>query len=196
MRVCVVTLVTLLIFTASGCAGQGNVSASSTPTSAGVSPSGSANPYAVENPISPPVSRPLVVAGVSACQAVTDTQLIELGLDPESRSDHSDAESGDCRWEDHDRRLEAQLVLSDVRGLELMYYWRDTFNYFEPTEIAGYPAVRDTSPDQGTICEYLVGVGPNRGFSVEFENPWTRDGDYCGLARRLGTMVIGNLKSE
>lgn len=197
LQACVATLVGLFALAASGCAESTQASTPGAPVTTEIAgSSASVSPYAVDNPASPSIARPLVVAGVSACEAVTDTQLIELGLDPESKSDHSNAESADCRWHDQDGRLSAQLVLSNVRGLEILYYWRDTFSYFQPTEVAGYPAVRATSPDQGTICEFLVGVGPNRGVGVEFENPGSRDGDYCGLARRLGSMVVGNLQPE
>lgn len=192
-------LAILLVLATAGCAesiqAQPPQAAPSSMDTAGVS--GTTNPFAVENPTSPPVSRPLVVVGVSACEVITNSQLIDLGFSPGAGEDHSNSDSADCRWYSDDRRVVAQLVLSNVRGLELAYYWRDTFNYFEPAELAGYPAVRDTSPAQQGTCEYLIGVGPNRGVGVTFDGPAARPvAEYCALAQRLGTMVIGNLQPE
>lgn len=194
------SLAVLAILVASGCSGvtQAQPSAAASASASPPGPSTSANPYEVKDPTSPPVFRPLVVTGVAACEAVTDSQLSELGVSPDSAEDRSNSETADCRWRSNDRRLSAHLVLTNIRGLELVYYWRDTsFNYFEPTEVAGYPAVRDTSPGQLGTCEYLIGVGPSRGVSVNFDGPVTKPVDeYCGLAQRLAAIVIANLQPE
>lgn len=199
LRVRSAILTGLLALMVAGCAESTHAQSSPVaPTSTGVvGANGATNPHTVETSASPPVSKPLVVTGIPACEAITNSQLVDLGFSPGSGEDHSNSDSADCRWYSGDRRLVAQLVLSDVVGLEHAYAWRDTFNYFEPTELAGYPAVRDTSPAQEGTCEYLIGVGPNRGVGVTFDGPATRPAsEYCALAQRLGTMVIGNLQPE
>lgn len=144
---------------------------------------------------SPPIPRRLVVVGVSACDVITESELIALDLDPDSVEDHSDiADTSDCRWTGKDGELHASVILSNVRGLEAAYYVRDTFYYFEPTEIAGYPAVRSTSPELSNICDYMVGIGPNRGLEASALGPGGEDN--CGIARRLLEITIPKLTAE
>lgn len=147
--------------------------------------------------LSPPVPRPLTVVGVSACDLVPKSGLIDLGLDPVTVEDHSNADTANCRWYSNGRRFAASLGLSNIRGLESAYVVREGFDYFEPTEIAGYPAIRTTSPDEWYNCYYMAGIGPNRSVGVSIKDLRGDQGtDYCALARNLTTTAIANLAAE
>lgn len=193
LRAALLGALIMLVGGASGCASPGSGhSSQAVPNSAEV-----ASPAAMPSGWSaPPVPRRLVAVGVSACQVITTSELIELGLDPDSAEDHSDiADTSDCRWNyAGDELSSVAVILSNVRGLEAVYYFRSTFPYFEPTEVASYPAVRTSSPELTNTCSYSVGIGPNRGLGIAVGGPAGRD--YCALARRLVEIVIPKLATE
>lgn len=192
LRLWVLAFLAALVATASGCAGAGQVQSSPT----------ASEPVAATDPAvmpsewsSPPVPTRLVVIGAPVCELLTRSELLALDLDPDSVEDHSNVDTADCRWSGKSSdRFKASLTLSNVRGLEAAYYVRDTFTYFEPTEIAGYPAVQTTSPEQWGKCELLLGVGPNR--SIGSGAVGNRGRDYCALSRRLLEVAIPKLTAE
>lgn len=185
-------LAALVVAAASGCAETGQVRSSQTAPN----PAETASPIAVPSEwSSPPVPTRLVVVGVPVCDVATQSELIAVDLNPDSVDDRSTADTAHCHWDGKSSdRFSAALMLSNVRGLEAAYFVRETFAYFEPTEIAGYPAVRTTSPEFWGRCEYLVGVGPNR--SVGATAGGNRGRDYCALSRRLLEIAIPKLAAE
>lgn len=198
-------ILTAVVLGASGCAApdavQPPTSTTQSPTVTQSPPTQAASPTEVgaeAESLSPPVSRPLTVVGVSACHLLPTSQLTAFGLDPTSAEDHSNAETADCRWFSEGRRFVAALMLSNVRGLESAYFVRESLGYFEPTEISGYPAIRTSSPDESLTCNHMVGIGPNR--SVSATATATRRGDdnidTCALSRNILTAAIANLSAE
>lgn len=191
------SILTAVVLGTSGCSVPDGAQ-SPTVTQSSATPTANPTEVAAQpESLSPSVSRPLTVVGVSACDLVPKQQLIDLGLDPTTVEDHSNADTADCRWYSNGKRFAGRLGLSNVRGLESAYLFRETFQYFEPTEISGYPAIRTTSPDRWYTCYYMTGIGPDRSVGVGFENVWGEQGtDYCALARSLATAAIAELSAE
>ncbi|SHG61018.1 Protein of unknown function [Streptoalloteichus hindustanus] len=85
-------------------------------------------------------------------------------------------------------------------GLEGIYQRRDKFGHFQPTTIAGYPAVqaidyRD-APKQGD-CVTLVGVAEERLITASIAIGDRKHPDYssaCKISDQAAALVIENLK--
>lgn len=202
-RSCLIGILAAVVLGTSGCAAPGQAAKpteiAQTPTTTEVAQTSptTETPTQDTESLAPPVSRPLVVSGLSACETVTKAQLVDLGLDPSSAEDSSNTDTASCDWFGNGRLFLATLAMSNVRGLESAYYVRDSFHYFEETDISGYPAVRTSPPDDWYRCDYMVGVGPDRSVEVLVQHLRGEQGtDHCALARGLLTKTVGNLSAE
>jgi hypothetical protein len=84
-------------------------------------------------------------------------------------------------------------------GLRYFYTIKDEFDYFQPTTVAGFPAVVSSPGDTATAggeCTINVGVNDHAYFFSDFQSGATppADLDLCAKARQAAKYVIHNLK--
>lgn len=170
-----------------------------TPTAQPESPSqerssaaGAAPPVADPLDATPLVSRP--------CSALSAADRDRLGFDEgrqESTSGVHDAVA--CVWheaEDSGNRVDLAVVTENATGLDAIYEQADRNDYFEPTEIAGYPAVHTATIDDRSDggCGLWVGVDERVTLFVitNFDNG-PRVADPCPVADEVAAAAIATL---
>ncbi|SHG60954.1 Protein of unknown function [Streptoalloteichus hindustanus] len=94
----------------------------------------------------------------------------------------------------------AIIINTKSGGLEGIYQRREGYGHFQPTTIAGYPAVqaidsRD-APKQGD-CRTLVGVAEERLIIAHTNIRDRKNPDYtsaCKVSDQVAALVVENLK--
>ena len=106
-----------------------------------------------------------------------------------------------CTWHSKTPQQPQMTVTVDLtsNGLEGLYRKRSRLPYFEPTDVAGYPAVRyDTVrsiPDQGQ-CTVSVGVSPTASLTVTSKIADSGTLNYpvpCPDAELFATAVVNSI---
>jgi uncharacterized protein DUF3558 len=141
----------------------------------------------------PSVDEPLDVEVLrrDPCGAVTAEQLSGLGITDAGLQD-SDEGNPECRWHLSDSELHVialSPVVSGDGGLGDVYEKKDYQQYFEPTEVDGYPAVFASVLDQRSQgnCDLWIGVTDQLAVSVE---TYFLEVDPCPVAERIATAMI------
>jgi hypothetical protein len=139
------------------------------------------------------------------CSALTDHQVHEvIGSLPGGGKTEHGAGVG-CSW--HPASLDNTSAGSigiewpsgGVYGMRGFYKTKNRYGYFQPTTVAGFPAVvaspGDTAVSVGE-CAVYVGVNEHRVFFSDFDSGATPPADLkpCGQARQAAKYVIHNLK--
>ncbi|MCP2262117.1 Protein of unknown function (DUF3558) [Streptoalloteichus tenebrarius] len=152
----------------------------------------SAGAASSENNEVPRVTNPKNLRGVDPCQMLTQAQLRELGASLEGKPDQAPWGETLCRWVD-DIRV---TVAPDTkrRGLAEVYARKKSFNSFQTSSVAGYPAVR---ADFGAIrCNLNVGVANDQLLLIQYSNNVSRKPEHkdtCVFAERIAAEVLKNL---
>lgn len=185
-------LVAAVLAAAAGCSGQGR--AMSPFDTAGRLP-------ADETPVStsrtrpareaPAVPEPLRIDVDDPCAALTPEQLSAMGItDPGVRGFHDgDAE---CRWHLATSPLHVVSltpVASEKAGLSDVYAGKKYQQYFEPTEIDGYPAVYAGVLDQRSNGNCQLWVGVTDELAVDVATHFLET-DPCPVAERVAAGMI------
>lgn len=159
-------------------------------------------PTALGSP--PPVPDPRDVRPFvgRVCALLSPEQLDELGF-PQPEEDGFQGfpplEQAEqiCVWDDKDERT-GQLVVwvyPDTNMLAVDY--RGDGEYHEivrEVTIGGYPALlRVTSPGSRT-CKITVGIAPDQGIRVQYQEIRRTETDICGLATAAAEGVVVNLQ--
>jgi len=157
----------------------------------------------------PSASKPLDMTRFQAvpCGLLLDEQVHETGLnDPQLTTPESECE----RYDPVSRRSLTLGVSSRYNALAAetiaeMHKNRknvpQSYAYFVPSSVDGYPAVFASSIDRRGIgeCAITVGVADDASFSVEFSINGAASGggqvDACAEAQRIAAMVVSNLKT-
>jgi hypothetical protein len=147
---------------------------------------------AFTEPAVPTVDRPLNLHGIAACAVLSPEKLRAMDLVPATAVNESNANASGCSWASDDDSFNATVALSEIRDLRLFYRMRDTFNFFEPEVVDGYPAVRVSDVDSGS-CLILVGNANDQSFSVQAGGLGGLQRDWCALARRVASAVLTSL---
>ncbi|OOC05418.1 DUF3558 domain-containing protein [Amycolatopsis azurea] len=181
-----------------GCSGTKNGTATSEPsyTTGAGSPSASSG----SSGSAPKVSNPLKTSSIEsdACAALSAAKRAELGLGEGERGTTS-AGTG-CSLFAADERLnqiDISPVLANKNGLSDVYDTKANNEYFEPTEVGGYPAVYAASLDhrKNGKCGLFVGVTDQ--LSVNILVQYDRGpgaSDPCPVALKVGEAMIQTLK--
>ncbi|EHR63950.1 DUF3558 domain-containing protein [Saccharomonospora cyanea] len=149
----------------------------------------------------PKVSNPLDAASLvtDPCQALSSSQLDQLGLTEGQPRPNEGLESGACRWERPEGSLDSvdlTVIAENGNGLSALYADKESNEYFEPTEIAGYPAVYASlldSRDSG-ICDLWIGVNEREVLHVMTNLASTKTAEAsCGLAADVAEAAITTL---
>ncbi len=151
-------------------------------------------------PHAPKVVRPLdPSAMVSApCTSLTTTELVTLDVTRPISVAHSATAGTRCTWTgDSGGSVGVSWISADSNGLSDLYAQQSIYGYWQPTSVAGYPAVYgDPLGDQRPHGECVLNVGANDHllFFVQYERP-LEPAKGCPLAASAAADVIANLKA-
>ena len=146
--------------------------------------------------LAPPVPHPKDACGIPACELLTPEQLTQLGVSPATATEESSSGLTTCSWESPDKHLDLSVTPDANRpqagGLNDTYLKRSDFEVFEPTEVAGHPAVRADYADVGD-CPLYVGVADTQAMIVAVDGFMAESTDTCPIAREATAMILSNL---
>lgn len=179
-----------------GCSGTKNGTASSEPTYTTGSPGASSG----SSGSAPKVSNPVNTASIesNACSALSAAKRTELGLgEGEQRTTSVGPGCSIFAADDRLNQIEISPVLANKNGLSDVYDTKANNEYFEPTEVAGYPAVYAASldaRDKGK-CGLFVGVTDQLAVNilVQYDNGPGASAP-CPVALKVGEAMIETLK--
>jgi hypothetical protein len=175
-------------------------SAPTTPTPAAATPTTKRFPPGDEIPENIRVRHPKDARGIPVCDMLTDAQLVELGLQPgTARSKPFDRFVNFCGWRIAGSRYDMTGIGVRVDsehpallGIYRIHQAGPPFHRFEPTEIAGYPAVEaQTGPT--SECEVNVGIADDQLLGVGDTTYVDGVPVPCDHARRIAEAVLANL---
>lgn len=145
------------------------------------------------------VRNPKDARGIPYCQLLTRSQLLALGMLPDTATEGlRQSNVGDCGWDLADDPDNAGGITVRVdsanpalRGLYIIHSGRP-YDFFEPTEVAGHPAVAvRISPDAG--CTMEVAIADDQLLSAGANVVSRAMPDDCERARRIAEAVLANL---
>jgi hypothetical protein len=185
-------VVVVAVLVTAGCSGSGTTpfvpggALSTTPAPASTSahrPKGEA----------PAVPEPMDAGDLvdEPCGALTTEQLSGIGVTEPGATEYDDSDPG-CRWHVATSTLHVvslTAVASEKDGLSHVYSNKEYQQYFEPTEIDGYPAVYASMLDQRSSgnCELWVGVTDE--LAVDIATHFLET-DPCPVAERIAAGMI------
>jgi hypothetical protein len=136
----------------------------------------------------------------SPCEMLKAAQLSARGV-TKAGTQRADPVGPACQWRPDDRVKGTSfsvVLLEESKGLDGLYANRDQLGVFEPTEVAGYPAVNTDSTDaKGGACSTAVGVAKSEGFVVQIhvnDNKLPEYKNPCSISSAIAETVVGNLK--
>ncbi|MFJ8910711.1 DUF3558 domain-containing protein [Amycolatopsis sp. NPDC102389] len=181
-----------------GCSGTKNGTASSEPSF--TTGAGSSSASSGSSGSAPKVSNPLKTSSIEsdACSALSAAKRSELGLgEGERRTTSVGPGCSIFAADDRLNQIEISPVLANKNGLSDVYDTKANDEYFEPTEVAGYPAVYAAALDgrkQGK-CGLFVGVTDQLAVNilVQYDNG-PGASDPCPVALKVGEAMIETLK--
>lgn len=150
----------------------------------------------------PPITGPELDLGkVSGpCDLLKSDQLAARGI-TKPGTEKADHTGPTCRLEPDDRGSGTRLgvtIMSKADGLTDAYANRDQFPVFEPTEVAGYPAVStDLTDGKHGECTTAVLVAEGKAFMVQVAVNDLESAAYttpCSVSSEVAAIVVGNLK--
>lgn len=176
-----------------GCSGTTSGTASTAPSSAPAESSGSSGS-------APKVASPLNTSAIesNACSALSAAKRTELGLgEGEQRTTSVGPGCSLFAADDRLNQIEISPVLANKNGLSDVYDTKANNEYFEPTEISGYPAVYAASLDarKSGKCGLFVGVTDQLAVNilVQYDNG-PGASEPCPVAQKVGEAMIETLK--
>ncbi|MBK1784616.1 DUF3558 domain-containing protein [Prauserella cavernicola] len=151
----------------------------------------------------PPVGEPLDAAALVSgpCAALSPDDLSKFGfaegrVEPTAGGENATA----CVWEyaaESGNRVDLSVVTENENGLSAIYEQRSSNEYFEETEIAGYPAVHTATLDNRTDggCGLWVGVDEQTTLFVLTNFDYGPEvADPCPVADRVAEATIATLR--
>ncbi|ANN21470.1 hypothetical protein SD37_00360 [Amycolatopsis orientalis] len=179
-----------------GCSGSKSGTASPEPSYTTGSPSASSG----SSGSAPKVPSPLKTSSIEsdACSALSAAKRSELGLgEGERRTTSVGPGCSIFAADDRLNQIEISPVLANKNGLSDVYDTKANDEYFEPTEVAGYPAVYAAALDgrKSGKCGLFVGVTDQLAVNilVQYDNG-PGASDPCPVALKVGEAMIETLK--
>ncbi|MFC7612631.1 DUF3558 domain-containing protein [Actinokineospora soli] len=134
------------------------------------------------------------------CKALTSAQQQELGLEDPRPADKSDFEKLGpyCNWYKDDRTVTylVGFLTPNENGMADIYRGKEQgqWEYFEPTTVAGYPAVFGDASDRRSsgTCNIMVGIQDKLVFNAQVEFAGDK---ACDMAEEAAGKVIETLKN-
>lgn len=133
------------------------------------------------------------------CALLTSDQVNQLGVADDNGGDdsRSDPAGAQCGWTEAGTGLGVVWESTNRGGLDDIYAQRDYLEYFEPTQVQGFPAVFASALDSRSTgdCVLHVGVNAQDVFFVKFKAPDPPLQDRsCQQARRAAGWVLDTLR--
>lgn len=148
----------------------------------------------------PPVKQPLVATrfDADACQSLTEFQRRSLSL-----AGGTSDPPGKCDFASAGTEIVVKLIYysNNTSGLSALYeaHSQGSWEYWEPTELDGYPAVLyEVSPNKTKLsCEVAVGISDSLYFSVRyvFYNGDPGGKNPCVEGRAVASAVLSTIKT-
>jgi uncharacterized protein DUF3558 len=199
----VVTLVVALACT--GCTERtGGASRVAPPASSATSPATTPAPATAT---APRVPAPLDVSTFldRPCSVLSADQLASLKLsptgDPDTSSDIATIAGPGCYWQNGDQMLATKITLmtANKHGLADSYRGHEQGDYpvWEPTTVAGYPAVFNDAVNLRATgsCSITVGVSDTMTILVGEEDSSDLGPRACDRAKQVAAMVVHTVKA-
>lgn len=175
-----------------GCGSADRVDAESSPDSASTSAQ-PAQPYREPLRYSDPVAQPKDASDVEACDLLTDGQLEDLGLVPDSAEQQEIENIQTCIWSSvvypANPVSVQKKIETGVPVLDGLYLIREGTFLYEEREISGHPAVRAEISETKT-CTIMVAVSDYQGLGIKADQPLP---DPCTTSTRIAELVLSNL---
>lgn len=132
------------------------------------------------------------------CSMLTKAQATELGYAADIRRPPDQDNGPECEWRDKDTNSFTIVILNDQpEGLTGVYKNREYFGYFEPAEVAGYPAVFGGAVDdrKDGACSLGVGVTDQQVINIGGQmNLGSPDRDRpCEVMKRAAEMALATM---
>lgn len=146
----------------------------------------------------PEVTTPVDVSGlvVAPCDTLlTASELAAMDIRTDGRP-RSYLGATACSWtSDLDDRLSISV---DAQRDLLVDSYRTRTPIFEPTTVAGFPAVRQRTSRNANTCTVTAGVGPQQALEADWtgHRPPSADEDPCARAEEAIALVIRKLPPQ
>ncbi|WP_258345502.1 DUF3558 domain-containing protein [Saccharopolyspora gregorii] len=140
------------------------------------------------------VQNPKNLKGVQdACQLLTAEQRAALQVD--GQTEQADSEYQEPACDINGDVLNTSIAINTNHGgMTAAHARKDNFDNFEPTEVAGYPAVLVNFSD--TLCTVAVGVSDTQSVDVYYaknSGGTPEMDDACGYAEKIAAEVLKNI---
>jgi hypothetical protein len=147
----------------------------------------------------PPVTQPLDASAYEAdpCTSLTDTQKQTFGID-RAEPVNIDIDGKECyfsRGADDQRRIWVVFRSNTTIGLSGKYAENaaGAWDYWQPTEVNGYPAVAFDNDAESGHCSFAVGVSDQLYYVVSDEA--IPGEERCATARNVATTILENIRT-
>jgi hypothetical protein len=133
------------------------------------------------------------------CRVFGVDQLTALGMSGSGTPDPEQF-TGKCSWTDAKPKATTIgiALFGETQGLARVYAAKAAFPYFEPTEVAAYPAVdRDTGRGTTGTCATVVGIADGAAFEVHVDVDDESSADYvtpCAVSKHVAEVALNNIK--
>ncbi|GAA3363376.1 hypothetical protein GCM10020366_55040 [Saccharopolyspora gregorii] len=140
------------------------------------------------------VRNPKDLKGVTdACQLLTAGQRAALQVDGQPEQADSEYQEPSCDISG-DALSTSIAINTNHGGMTAAHARESNFDNFEPTEVAGYPAVLVNFSD--TLCTVAVGVSDTQSVDVFYaknSGGTPEMDDACGYAKKIAAEVLENI---
>ncbi|MFE0019982.1 DUF3558 domain-containing protein [Amycolatopsis sp. NPDC059021] len=181
--------------TVAGCSGTTGGTASPAPASATDSNTGGSGGGSA-----PKVPAPLNVSSIqsNACATLSSAKVSQLKLSPGTPRTGSAGPSCTFTYaDDHGNQIDVSTVTANKNGLSDVYDTKANDEYFEPTQIAGYPAVYAAALDHRGKgkCGLFVGVTDQLSVNILAQLDNGADAKTpCPVVAKVGEAIVQTLK--
>ncbi|MBW0132893.1 DUF3558 domain-containing protein [Pseudonocardia abyssalis] len=144
----------------------------------------------------PSVRDPKDIRAIPPCDVLTDEQLRDLDLLPGTAQELKDPVTERCGWSSatDDTNPVGLEINSDTNlaVLDVVENLRGNFERYEPTEVAGHPAIR-TDAVADNSCTLVIAIADHQGVSIGSNGANRPLPDPCDIPRRMGEFILSNL---
>jgi hypothetical protein len=146
--------------------------------------------------LAPSVPEPKDARGIAPCDLLTDEQLLSVGLIPGSGEEGVSDTAPGCSWSSSlDATNPAGLQINTdtaIPALDGIYLTPDVYAVFEPTEVAGHPALRADYIANG-VCTIYTGIADHQAVATKSNVAGRPLADPCDIPRRMAEFILSNL---
>ncbi|MFC4945464.1 DUF3558 domain-containing protein [Pseudonocardia sp. GCM10023141] len=143
----------------------------------------------------PSVQSPLDARGLAPCDLLTSAQATELDLLPETAKAGIAGPAKTCTWDSRigggaaglQMRTESELPVLD--GIHLL---KEALVVFEPTEVAGHPAIHGDYTVDGA-CTIYTAIADYQILTTDGDLSGHTRPDKCAPSRRMAELILSNL---